>query len=72
MKIAIPDLISPSYFPAEAAVALGCFAAEGIDATIELVAPVERAYAAMRDGAVDMVAGSAHSTLSAFPRWQGA
>jgi ABC-type nitrate/sulfonate/bicarbonate transport system substrate-binding protein len=26
----------------------------------------------MRDGAVDIVAGSAHSTLSAFPRWQGA
>jgi NitT/TauT family transport system substrate-binding protein len=72
VKIAVPDLISPSYFPAEAAVTLGFFAEQGIDAELELIAPVERAYAAMRDGAVDIVAGSAHSTLSAFPRWQGA
>jgi NitT/TauT family transport system substrate-binding protein len=72
MKIAIPDLVSPSYFPAEAAVELGCFAAHGIDAQIELISPVERAYEAMRDGAVDLVAGSAHSVLSAFPRWAGA
>ncbi len=72
MKIAVPDLISPSYFPVEAAVTLGHFADQGIKATLELIAPVERAYAAMRDGVVDMVAGSAHSTLSAFPRWEGA
>jgi ABC-type nitrate/sulfonate/bicarbonate transport system substrate-binding protein len=72
MKIAVPDLISPSYFPAEAAVALGFFTAQGIDAELELISPIERAYAALRDGAVDIVAGSAHSTLSAFPRWQGA
>jgi ABC-type nitrate/sulfonate/bicarbonate transport system substrate-binding protein len=72
VKIAVPDLISPSYFPAEAAVTLGFFSAEGIDAELELIAPVERAYAAMRDGVVDIVAGSAHSPLSAFPRWEGA
>lgn len=72
MKIAVPDLISPSYLPAEAAVALGFLEAEGIKAELELIAPVEAAYAAMRDGQVDMVAGSAHSTLSAFPRWDGA
>jgi len=72
MKIAVPDLISPSYLPAEAAVTLGFLAAEGIKADLELIAPVERAYAEMRDGRVDIVAGSAHSTLSAFPRWQGA
>jgi ABC-type nitrate/sulfonate/bicarbonate transport system substrate-binding protein len=71
MKIAVPDIISPSYFPAEAAVVLGCFADEGIDAEIELISPVERAYEALRDGAIDIVAGSAHSALSAFPRWQG-
>jgi ABC-type nitrate/sulfonate/bicarbonate transport system substrate-binding protein len=72
MKIAVPDLISPSYFPAEAAVTLGFFAREGIEAELQLISPIERAYAAMRDGDVDIVAGSAHSTLSAFPRWQGA
>jgi NitT/TauT family transport system substrate-binding protein len=71
MKIVVPDLISPSYFPAEAAVVLGCFADEGIDAQLELISPVERAYAALRDGEVDIVAGSAHSALSAFPRWEG-
>jgi ABC-type nitrate/sulfonate/bicarbonate transport system substrate-binding protein len=72
MKIAVPDLISPSYLPAEAAVTLDFLEAEGIKAQLELIAPVEAAYAAMRDGHVDIVAGSAHSTLSAFPRWEGA
>lgn len=71
IKIAIPDLVSPSYFPAEAAVELGCFAAYGVEAQIELISPVERGYAALRDGEVDFVAGSAHSALSAFPRWEG-
>lgn len=72
MKIAVPDLISNSYFPAVAAVELGKFAEQGIDASIELVFPVNKSYAALRDGDVDCVAGSAHSTLAAFPRWQGA
>jgi NitT/TauT family transport system substrate-binding protein len=72
MKIAVPDLISNSYFPAVAAVELGMFAEQGIDASIELVFPVNKAYAALRDGEVDCVAGSAHSALAAFPRWQGA
>ncbi|MGB6791920.1 MAG: ABC transporter substrate-binding protein [Pseudolabrys sp.] len=72
MKIAVPDLISNSYFPAVAAVELGKFAEQGIDASIELVFPVNNAYDALRDGEVDCVAGSAHSALSAFPRWQGA
>jgi NitT/TauT family transport system substrate-binding protein len=71
MKIAVPDLVSPSYFPVEAAVELGCFAAHGIDARLELISPVEKAYEAMRAGEIDFVAGSAHSALSAFPRWQG-
>jgi ABC-type nitrate/sulfonate/bicarbonate transport system substrate-binding protein len=72
MKIAVPDLISNSYFPAVAAVELGMFAEQGIDASIELDFPVNKAYADLRDGKVDCVAGSAHSTLAAFPRWQGA
>jgi ABC-type nitrate/sulfonate/bicarbonate transport system substrate-binding protein len=71
MRIAVPDIISPSYFPAEAAVVLGCFAEHGIQAEIELISPVEKAYAALRNGEIDIVAGSAHSALSAFPRWQG-
>jgi NitT/TauT family transport system substrate-binding protein len=71
VKIAVPDLISPSYFPAEAAVTLGFFANEGIDAQIELISPIERAYEALRNGDIDIVAGSAHSALSAFPHWKG-
>ena len=72
MKIAVPDLISNSYFPAPAAVELGFFAAEGLDMTYELIFPVDQANQAMRDGTVDFVAGSAHSTLAAFPGWRGA
>jgi ABC-type nitrate/sulfonate/bicarbonate transport system substrate-binding protein len=72
VKIAIPDLISNSYFPAVAAVELGFFKEEGLDVALELIFPVDKAYAAMRDGAVDFVGGSAHSALAAFPEWQGA
>src|SRR5215467_5272749 len=72
MKLAVPDLISNSYFPAVAAVELGFFREEGLDVSLELIFPVDRAYRALRDGAVDFVAGSAHSALAAFPEWQGA
>src|SRR5882724_1072366 len=72
MKLAVPDMISNSYFPAEAAVELGFFKAEGLDVSLELVFPVDKAYRALRDGAVDFVGGSAHSALAAFPEWQGA
>jgi ABC-type nitrate/sulfonate/bicarbonate transport system substrate-binding protein len=72
MKIAVPDIISNSYFPAAAAVELGFFAREGLDVSLELVFPVDKAYAALRDGSVDFVGGSAHSALAAFPEWKGA
>ena len=36
-----------------------------------LIFPVDKAYAALRDGSVDFVGGSAHSALAAFPQWQG-
>ena len=72
MRIGVPDLVSNSYFPAIAAVDLGAFAAEGLDADIELVFPVTRAMEMLRDGELDYVAGSAHAVLTAFPRWDGA
>jgi ABC-type nitrate/sulfonate/bicarbonate transport system substrate-binding protein len=72
MKLAVPDVISNSYFPAAAAIELGFFGDEGLDVSLELIFPVDKAYAALRDGAVDFVGGSAHSVLSAFPEWQGA
>jgi ABC-type nitrate/sulfonate/bicarbonate transport system substrate-binding protein len=72
LKLAVPDLVSNSYFPAEAAIELGLFAKEGLDVSLELIFPVDKAYRAMRDGEVDIVAGSAHSALAAFPRFEGA
>jgi NitT/TauT family transport system substrate-binding protein len=72
MKIAVPDKISPSYFVAEAAVELGFFKAEGLDVSLELVYPVDKAYAALRDGAIDFVGGAAHAVPSAFPGFKGA
>ena len=72
MKLAVPDMISNSYFPAEAAVELGFFKAEGLDFELELMFPVDKAYAALRDGAVDFVGGSAHSAFAAFPDFRGA
>jgi NitT/TauT family transport system substrate-binding protein len=71
MKLAVPDMISNSYFPAIAAAQLGFFKQEGLDVDVELVFPVDKAYAALRDGAVDFVGGSAHSALAAFPEWRG-
>jgi ABC-type nitrate/sulfonate/bicarbonate transport system substrate-binding protein len=72
MKLAVPDMISNSYFPALAAVELGFFRDEGLDVTSEMIFPVDKAYMALRDGAVDFVGGSAHSALAAFPEWRGA
>jgi ABC-type nitrate/sulfonate/bicarbonate transport system substrate-binding protein len=71
IKLAVPDLISNSYFPAAAAVELGCFAAQGLDVSLELIFPVDKAYRSLRDGDVDFVGGSAHSALAAFPEWEG-
>jgi ABC-type nitrate/sulfonate/bicarbonate transport system substrate-binding protein len=72
MKLAVPDMISNSYFPAIAAIELGFFKQQGLDVTLEMIYPVDKCYAALRDGTVDFVGGSAHSALSAFPQWQGA
>jgi len=71
MKLAVPDLISNSYFPAAAAVELGLFKQFGLDVSLELIFPVDKAYRALRDGEVDFVGGSAHSALAAFPEWDG-
>ena len=72
LRIAVPDLVSNSYFPAIAAVELGFFKSEGFDASIDLLFPIPKTFEALRDGALDFVVGSAHATLLAFPEWQGA
>lgn len=72
MRLAVPDLVSNSYFPAVAAVELGFFKDQGLDVELEMVFPIGKAMEALRDGQIDLVAGPAHATLSAFPGWQGA
>src|SRR5574341_1961676 len=72
MRIAVPDLISNSYFPAVAAVELGFFRDEGLDADLELLFPVTSTMQALREGELAFVAGAAHATLAAFHEWQGA
>jgi ABC-type nitrate/sulfonate/bicarbonate transport system substrate-binding protein len=72
MKVAIPDMISNSYFPVAAAVELGFFRQEGLDMELELIFPVDRTLEVLRDGGIEFVGGSAHSTPFAFSGWKGA
>ena len=71
LRVAIPDMVSPSYFPAIAAVELGFFKKEGLDATIELVFPVTKTFEELREGRLDFVGGAAHAPLYAFRDWTG-
>ena len=71
IRVAIPDMVSPSYFPAIAAVELGFFAREGLDATVELIFPVTRTFEELRQGRIDFVGGAAHAALYAFGDWRG-
>ena len=72
LRIAVPDLVSNSYFPIIAAVEMGFFKQEGFDASVDLLFPIPKTFEALRDGELDFVVGSAHATLLAFPEWQGA
>lgn len=66
MRVAIPDLVSPSYFPLIAAVELGF-----LEAKLDLIYPVTRTYEELREGRLDFVGGAAHAPLYAFKDWQG-
>ena len=72
LRLAVPDLVSNSYFPAVAAAELGLFRAEGLDVDIQLISPIEACVDALRTGEVEMIGASAHAPLLAFPEWQGA
>jgi NitT/TauT family transport system substrate-binding protein len=72
MRIAVPDLVSNSYFPASAAAPLGFYRAEGLDLSPVLISPIEACLKALRDGEVEFVGGSLHAPLVAFPEWRGA
>jgi ABC-type nitrate/sulfonate/bicarbonate transport system substrate-binding protein len=71
VKLAVPDMISNSYFPLLAAAELGFFRKEGLDIDLELMSPSDKAYGALRGGEVDFVGAEAHGALAAFPQWRG-
>lgn len=71
LTLAVPDMVSPSYFPVVAAADLGFFQAEGLDVELRLLFPIDAAYRALREGTIDFVGGSAHAALAAFPGWDG-
>jgi ABC-type nitrate/sulfonate/bicarbonate transport system substrate-binding protein len=68
LRVAIPDLISPSYFPAIAAVEMGFLP----DSKLELLYPVTKTYEDLRDGKLDFVGGASHAVVYAFKDWEGA
>ena len=68
-RIWVPDLDSPSYFVAIAAVELGLFKQEGID--IEFVYNTLQGPELMRDGEVDFIGGPAYVATRTFPAWKG-
>lgn len=71
MRLAIPDMVSNSYFPAIAAVELGYVRDEGLEVDLELLFPVTSAAHALKAGAIDFLVGAAHSALYAFQDWKG-
>jgi ABC-type nitrate/sulfonate/bicarbonate transport system substrate-binding protein len=54
-RIAVPDFVSNSYFPAVAAIERGFFTREGLDVAHELIFPNYKAYEAIRDGKIDLL-----------------
>src|SRR5215471_12577303 len=68
-RIWVPDLDSPSYFVALAAVELGCFKQEGID--VEFVYNTLQGPELMRDGKLDFIGGPAYVATRTFPAWKG-
>jgi hypothetical protein len=70
MRLAVPDLVSNSYFPAVAAAELGYLHDEGVDAELELMFPVTDAAAALRDGEIAFLAGAAHAPFHVDPGWR--
>jgi NitT/TauT family transport system substrate-binding protein len=72
MKIAVPDLVSNSYFPAIAAIQLGFLEREGLHVTLEHIFPVTTCLERLRDGELAFGAGTAHAVPQVFPGGQGA
>ena len=71
-RVMVADLDSPSYFVAAAAVDLGFFAKEGIDAELLRDFGATSGPEALRDGTLHFFGGPAFAVTRAFPSWKGA
>jgi ABC-type nitrate/sulfonate/bicarbonate transport system substrate-binding protein len=68
-RIWVPDLDSPSYFVAIAAVELGFFEQQGV--AVEFVYNTMQGPELMHEGKLDFIAGPAYAGTRAFPAWKG-
>src|SRR5262245_5501739 len=68
-RIWVPDLDSPSYFVAIAAVELGFFKEEGVPT--EFVFRCMQVPELMREGKLDFIHGPAYAGTRAHPAWKG-
>jgi ABC-type nitrate/sulfonate/bicarbonate transport system substrate-binding protein len=71
-RLVVADLDSPSYFVATAAVELGFFREEGIDAEVEHTYGALNGPERLRNGEVHFLGGPAYMATRAFPGWKGA
>src|SRR5262245_7995967 len=69
MRVTVSDVISPSYFPLTAAVELGFFKAEGLDA--EFIFPPVDSGRVLVDGDVDFYGASPYVAFECLPEWRG-
>ena len=72
LRVAVPDLVSNSYFPVIAAVELGLFKEQGLDVELVMMSPLEDCVDALRSGRIQLLGASAHAPLLSFPDWRGA
>lgn len=70
-KLMVADVDSPSYFVATAAVKLGFFKQEGIDAEFIPEYGAKHGPEALRDGRIHFLGGPAFAATRAFPAWKG-
>jgi NitT/TauT family transport system substrate-binding protein len=69
MRVTVSDVVSPSYFPLTAAVELGFFKAEGLDA--ELIFPPVDPGRVLVDGDVDFYGASPYIAFECLSEWRG-
>jgi NitT/TauT family transport system substrate-binding protein len=69
MRVTVTDVVSPSYFPLTAAVELGFFKAEGLDA--EFIFPPADSRRVLADGDADFYGASPYVAFDCLPEWRG-